>query len=118
MKTWYQFWPALVFAFILPFVPGLLPTFDLLGQFWGGGPVREFVVNIMVEYLPVATGNNLIERFENGTAVTEFLLYAPVAINISLILMWLVFAFVTMTINVSNIYESAEYESQRKAAKR
>lgn len=117
MKTWWNYLYLVVLAIILPFIAGLLPTVQLKGKYVGGGPTREYFVNLVASILPPEKADILINHFMQASIVKEILLYLPIAINLSAIALLIVYALGTISIEVNNYVKTSIYKSQRQKAK-
>lgn len=119
-KTWHDFTPLFVLMGSLPFIVGILPTFYLHGQYWGGGVIRSQGFEWWVALLPAAGRNPLVAVF-NGDAISpwiEYLLYLPFALNVGLALLWLGFMVSKIQIAVSHQRHSHHFQSTRQAVKK
>jgi len=117
MKTWWNYVGLIVMAIIVPFIIGLIPTFEFNGKIFGGGPIRQYIVNHIATYLPPSTANELIAQFMNGTTQDEIILYLPIAFNISAITLIIAFCFGTVLIEINNFIKNSIYKSERQKAK-
>ena len=117
MKTWWNYWPLMVIAFLIPFLIGALPTLDFNNKFYGGGIIRQHAINTIAVELPVAANNKYLNAFDSASTMGEYILYLPIALNCSAILMIATFLFFTFTMKVTNWMKRGEYKSQRKASK-
>ena len=117
MKTWWHYFPIILFAASIPFLIGALPTVEFNGQYWGGGPIRQFAINALAALLPDITSDHLINSFMKANSREEYLLYTPVAINLSLIFAWLAYGAGQLIISINNWFFKQKYQSQRLAAK-
>jgi len=117
MKSWWDYYPVMIFAVVAPFIPGLLPTVSFNGHFIGGGPIRQFFINQVAEILPVETGQRYVDAFNVASFGGEVALYLPIALNMAACLVLVVYAFYSGLIQVSNWMKRGEFKSQRKASK-
>lgn len=117
MKTWWNFLPALLLAFLSPFIAGALPTLEFKGHFYGGGVVREIAINQVAMWLPPASGAHYIEVFSRSAVSGEYVLYLPIALNIATAFLTLMACTYSVYISLSNWIDRKIYQSQRKASK-
>lgn len=92
MITWLQLWPLLALPFFLLTVLGFLPTTELAGRVFGGGPIREAMLNTVVPFLPSQHGHTLILWFESATTRQELALHALISLNVNALLLPLLYA--------------------------
>ena len=83
MKTWFHLLPLILLATITPIILILLPTVNLLGHTLGGGPLRQFLVNLVAGLLPTESANYVVEMFDNGSIGMEIILTAPIILHVS-----------------------------------
>jgi len=117
MKTWWNFLPALLLVFLIPFIAGALPTLEIKGQYWGGGVVREFAINHVAQWLPHGKGQQYVAAFSQASLIREYVLYLPIALNVATVLFAVMACFYSMFITTSNWIDRKVYQSQRKASK-
>ena len=117
MKTYWDYLPAFVIVFMLPFLVGAVPTVELNNHFLGGGPVRQYVINLVCEWLPVETSHQMVTAFMQANAWGEYAIYAPIALNMSLVLMWCTALAAYSHVSAHNWFFHQKYQSTRKAAK-
>lgn len=117
MKTWFNYIFFLVFASAVPFIVGLLPTIEAGGRFFGGGPVRQYFVNLMVHLLPAEKSDALVNKFMSGGMAQEYLLYLPIALNLALICFLMGYCVCSIFMTINNSYLSNKFHSQRHTAK-
>ncbi|MBL4706771.1 MAG: hypothetical protein JKY54_19735 [Flavobacteriales bacterium] len=117
MKTWWNYAFLIVIAIAAPFVAGLLPTYQYKGNYIGGGPIRQFFINHVADMLPSDKAQNLVDMFMASSAMGEYLIYLPIALNISMILLIILFAIGTLLIEGNNFVKNSIYQSKRKRAK-
>ncbi len=117
MKTWFNLIPLLILAFVTPMLVGLIPTIEWKDRFIGGGPIREESINLMVSIIPTEKGNILIDRFMESDIAGEYLLYLPIAINISLICVLIVYCLGSILITLNNAITNATFHEKRNAVK-
>lgn len=117
MKTYLDYLPGFILVALLPFIVGALPTINAFNHSLGGGPIRQFAINQLVKLLPPAPGQQLIDAFMKASALGEYLLYLPIALNIAVVLVWLVVLNATFSVRLQNWFISSKYQSTRKAAK-
>lgn len=117
MKTWWDYWPALAFVFALPFAFGALPTVKLLNTYYGGGVIRQYAINTIATFFPTPAGQEYIDAFEHSSKLGEFILYSPIALNISAVLLTISYLLISLVIYITNLIKRKEYKSQRNASK-
>lgn len=117
MKTWWDYWPLMVFIFVVTFIPFSLPTKEFKGKMLGGGIVRQMAVNRVAEVLPPEAGQRYIDKFNTATSVEEFIIVSPVVLNLATILILITFFILSAWIRFVNWTKRSEFQSQRKASK-
>lgn len=117
MKSWWDYYPVMIIAVIIPFIPGGLPTVALKGHYYGGGPVRQFLINKVAMMLPHETGQSYVDAFNAASVGKEYVLYMPIALNLSAGLVVFTFLMLTLKIQIENWMKRSEFSSQRKASK-
>ena len=118
MKTWWHYYPMLIIAGLIPFGIGTLPTVEVHGNYLGGGPIRQYAINWMADWLPAPANGQLVQAFMNTNQWGEYWLFLPVALNVSLLTCWIAFAVGQAVISLNNWVTSQKYHSQRLAAKK
>lgn len=117
MKTWWDYVGLLIFLYLLPFIAGVLPTFERFGRFWGGGPIREFFINFVATRLPQNKAEILVRKFSESTTMGEIIIYFPIALNISLITLFVGYLIGFTSIEMNNYIRTNVYKSKRQKAK-
>lgn len=117
MKTWWHYYPMLLLVAAIPFGLGALPTVVFKGTTFGGGPIRQWGVNMIANFLPDHAQTAMIEYFMKSTPFGEYSVYLPFAINVALILTWFMFAIGQLIISLNNWAKAQQFKSQRRAAK-
>ncbi len=117
MKTWFNYLFIMIFASLIPFIIGLLPTIETGGRHYGGGPIRQYFVNKMVLILPSDKSELLVDKFMSGSVVDEYILYLPIALNISFCVFFITYCICNIFMTLNNSYVSNKFHSQRKIAK-
>ncbi len=117
-RTWWTFWPVLPISFFLALVPGMLPTLNVKGEFYGGGPIREFTINKFLSVYPYETQEQVSIFYNSASIMEEYMLYLIPAAHAGLIFMWVSYLLVTIFMNTSNWYENRAYQSKRQTLRR
>jgi hypothetical protein len=117
MKTYWDYLPGFILVAILPFIVGALPTVQVFNRMLGGGPIRQFAINWVGRYLPSEPRSQLVDAFMSASKLGEYLLFLPIALNIALVLMWLVAITAAINVHFQNWFIANKYQSTRKAAK-
>lgn len=117
MKTWWDYLVFLIILYLLPFVAGLLPTFEKFDRYWGGGVIREYFINLVASKLPDDKAQILVEKFNESSTMGEIMIYLPIAINISLITLFIGYLIGFVSIEVNNYIRTNVYKSKRLKAK-
>jgi hypothetical protein len=117
MKTWWDYLRPLIFFYLVPFIAGVLPTYQRFGHFWGGGPIREFFINFVATRLPHDKAEILVRKFSEATTMGEIIIYLPIALNISLITLLLGYLIGFLSIEINNYIRTNVYKSKRQKAK-
>jgi len=117
VKTWWDYYPAMLMGLVLPLLAILLPTGQLKGHVVGGGPVRQTLINAVSKYLPVDAAGRYVEAFNQATVGGEVVLALPVALNISAVVVAFLFVVLSGVMGLSNWMKRGEFSSQRKASK-
>jgi hypothetical protein len=117
MKTWWDYAAFLVILYLLPFVVGILPTVERFGRFWGGGPVRQFALNFVSSRMPADKAEILVNKFNDSTTLGEVLIYLPIALNVSLLLLIVGYFIGFLSIEINNYIRTNVYKSKRDKAK-
>jgi hypothetical protein len=117
MKTWWDYLGLMIFLFLLPIIAGILPTFEKFDKFWGGGVVREYFINLLAGRLPDDKAAILVQKFNESGVGGEILLYLPIALNISLITLFIGYLIGFVSIEVNNFIRTNVYQSKRQKAK-
>lgn len=117
MKTWWDYYPVMLLALLLPFLVLLVPTGTIKGHIIGGGPVRQAMVNSVSKVLPPTSAEAYIEAFNTASVSKEVVLSLPVALNLSGALVVFFFLVLSSVMGFQNWMKRGEYSSQRKASK-
>lgn len=115
--TWWDFWFALPVLFVLPFIPGLMPTIDFKGRYLGGGPVREWFANQLMIFLPYESQVQTADFFNTGLGA-EYSLYAIIAAHIGLILVWVGFFSISTYMWIKNFHGNNAFKAEQQALRR
>ena len=118
MKTWWNLLPAIVLAIVIPFLIGILPTIEVNNKHLGGGPIRQYFINIVAGNISPEKSAHLVELFENATVSGEIGLYLPIALNMSLASLLFMYCIGYTVIEGSNYIKNNIYNSQRSRAKK
>ncbi|MCP3671508.1 MAG: hypothetical protein GY814_13975 [Gammaproteobacteria bacterium] len=117
MKTWWDYWPGLLILALLPFLMGVLPTISVKGEYIGGGVIRQWGINSVAEYLPLAAGQQYIDAFVAASYGQECLLFLPLALSFSALLFGGCVLFYSRLIALGNWMKRKEYDDQASASK-
>lgn len=102
MLTWIRLWvicPAPVFPI---FLIGCFPSFEFMGNTVHGGIIRQWFVNqIALPVLPQAWAVQLVEWFEQASFAQELLLHLIISVDITLLLLPLMFLIGQVLISIS-----------------
>lgn len=102
---------------MVPFIAGVLPTFEKFGHYWGGGPIREFFINFVASRLPHDKAEILVRKFSESTTSGEIFIYIPIALNISLVTLLFGYLISFLSIEINNYVRTNVYKSKRQKAK-
>jgi len=86
MITWIKIWPLMLVPLFIIVLIGLMPTFEFAGVGFGGGFIRQWVLNNFVFYLlPTSNFNLLVVWFMEANYLGEVVFYLLVSINLYLL---------------------------------
>jgi hypothetical protein len=114
-KTWLDIFPVFIILPFLVFGAAFIPTFELKGKFYGGGPIREYIINKSEVFLPNDIFFQMKQYFLSATVTQETILYSIFALNIILFLLWATYIFGGIYITIFNKIGNSAYQSKRKA---
>ena len=114
-KTWIDVIPAFIILPLVPFMVAFIPTFNFKGSYYGGGPIREYVINKMEIFIPFDNFVLIKEYFYQATVSQEIMLYSIFALNISIIILWVTFILGGLYMKIYNTIGNSAYQSKRKA---
>ena len=117
MKTWFNFIPVIAIAILIPIIAILIPTVQIKNNHIGGGPIRQYLVNLIVDIMKPEYANKTVELFNQGSVGVEILLTLPIALNISCFGLILSACLCGLYIEICNYFTSGIYKSQRQRAK-
>jgi len=117
MKTWWDFYPLMIFMVLAPFGVTALPTFVIQRKWVGGGFIREYLMNTVANHLPAESGNAYVEMFATASVFKEYALVLPITLNLSAVCAVITFVVFTCLMNLINWMKRSEFQSQRKASK-
>jgi len=92
MLTWVRLWVICPAPFIPLFLIGCIPSFHLMGKTIQGGMIRQWFVNhVALPVLPQHWAAQLVAWFEQARFTQELLLHFMISIDITLMLLPLMF---------------------------
>ncbi len=87
MLTWIRLWPVFVIPVFLLNAIGFLPTYFYEGRHWGGGPIRQWMLNtFLIPILNYDQGKQIIQWFNEASVLQESLMYSLIILNINVFL--------------------------------
>ncbi len=118
MLTWIRLWPVFVFPVLGLNLIGFFPTGGYQGQYYGGGPVREWAVNtFLLPLLSVPQAEKVVAWFSQATVMEECFLYGIIALNLNVFLMPVFYGLGNMIIKINNWISIKELQLKRSAAR-
>ena len=117
MKTWWDFAGLFFLALLIPLV-GFLPTFSFNGKMYGGGIIRQYLVNQIIPIMQPEKARILADYFLSANYWQEAIVYLPIAINFIAILFLTIYCFGSISIQISNFIHRDKYQRQRDSIKR
>ena len=92
MLTWIRLWVICPAPLVPIFLVGCFPSFEFMGKTVHGGIIRQaFVNNVALPVLPQAWAVQLVEWFEQASFVHELLLHFVISVDLTLLLLPLMF---------------------------
>jgi hypothetical protein len=105
MLTWFQVWPILGMPFFCISLISAIPTFPFFGRCFGGGMIREWLLNVLLlPVLPARFEDHLLDWFTQATPLQEWLLVALVAINLNAVVLPVLYGVAKACIAISGWY--------------
>lgn len=118
MTTWFSLWPVLMIPSVLVFVAGLIPGLSFLNHTFGGGMVRQWLVNhVLIPILPKDWGWLLVDWYQAASVAQELVLHALVAINMNALLLPVLYLGGEGVIRLSGWSASSAFKAQRQQIK-
>ncbi len=88
MLTWIRFWPVFVGPVLLLNGLGFLPTLFEGGRYWGGGPIRQWMLNtLLIPILSVSQTEQIVQWFNEASVLQECVMYSLLILNLDIVLM-------------------------------
>jgi len=119
MITWLQIWILLPMPSLLLGAISALPTKVVNGRAWGGGPVREYLINeILVPVLSHDTGFSVVLWFKHASIIQEWFLSFLVVVNLNGLLLPLLFVIGQSLIGFSTWMTRKDIQLKRDAIRK
>jgi len=116
--TWIRLWPLFFLPLLLLLPLGFVPEFTIGRLHLSGGAVREwFLNNCLLPVLSTDDGWQLVSWFYDASYTQEVLLHALISIDITLLLMPLVFGFGKVLIFISGFISRTEHAQKTRVAR-
>lgn len=118
MLTWMRFWPVFVGPVLLLNVLGFLPTVFEGGRYWGGGPIRQWMLNtLLIPLLNVSQAEQIVQWFNEASVLQECVMYGILILNLDLLLMPVFYGFGQGIMRVLNWMTVKDLALKRQAAR-
>ncbi len=114
MKTWFSFLPVLIVMAVLPFLLGLIPTWEMPNGYVGGGPIMEWSINWVASWAPNHIAVAMAGSFER---TGSFWVYFPLALCASAVNLTVSYGVCLAIMTGYNKNKIKQYEKQRQLVK-
>jgi hypothetical protein len=102
MLTWIRLWVICPAPFVPLFLVGCFPSFELMGKTVHGGIIRQTFVNyVALPVMPQDWAVQLVAWFEQANYFQELLLHLIISVDLTLVLLPLMFLIGQVLISVS-----------------
>lgn len=121
MKTWLDFdvWLLPFLFFILLMFPMLMPTVELGGDYYGGGVIREWVLNhFFIPVVPYDHNQSVLEWWYQASWLEENLVYFLFLINLYALLLPFIYGLMKLKIVVANWYHLRQFKDKQSIVRR
>ena len=118
MLTWIRFWPMFVVPVFVLNAIGFLPTIFEARRYWGGGPVRQWMLNtFLIPLLSDAQAHQITDWFNTATVIQECLMYSIIILNLNLLVIPILYGCGNGIIKVINWISVRDLELKREAVR-
>ena len=122
MLSWYRVECLMVFLGLplcLMLLPGLIPSLAIQDMWFGGGPVREWVLNhTLVPLLDRDGQAMLFNLWQNANVLTESAIYLLVVLNLYALLLPFLYGLGELVMKLINALSTASFLNARQQLKK
>jgi len=118
MLTWIRFWPVFAVPMFVVNALGFLPTIFEAGRYWGGGPIRQWMLNmVLIPILSYEQAESIVAWFDEATVFEECLMYGIIILNLNILVLPLLYTIGNAMMRFSNWITVTNLDLKRKAAR-
>ena len=118
MITWIQTWPLLALPSFIGSVLITVPTFNLKESLFGGGPVREWLVNsLLLPVLPDGQHSIFSAWWLQASVTGEWLVSFLLVLNVNALFLPVIFLVVEAGIRINNWFTKKDLHLKRSAVR-
>ncbi len=119
MLTWIRLWPVFIVPIFFINMLGFLPTVFEMGRYWGGGPVRQWMLNtFLLPLLSYSHAEQIVYWFNHeATIFQECLMYGVIILNLDIFSLPVIYGIGNGVMKLLNWSTVKELNLKRKAAR-
>ena len=118
MITWIRLWPMFVVPLFILNAIGFLPTIFKAGRYWGGGPVRQWLLNtVLIPLLSDTHGEQIAQWFNTATVTQEYIMYSIIILNLNLLVIPILYGCGNGIMKIINWISVRDLELKREAVR-